>query len=136
MVATRDCYSLNVGATAALGTQVWTREIDYEAYDDEGGYLGGAVIKEKLISVYGRTPPESQSKKGQVFEDQISVGSTGDFSVLQSFTVLFEGFSYAVKIQSAAGAISDSNKIVAKKGYIDINDAANLGSGGSRPLCR
>lgn len=129
---------MNVGATAGLGRDVYTREVDYAAYDSDGNLIKrteGAVIKEHLGIISGRKPPESQSKPGLPFFDQSSVGTTGDFILDQSFTIEMEGSAYEVRIQDFFGRQWGSNRVGTHAGYIDLNKNPNLGSGGKPILC-
>jgi len=138
VVASLDCYKPFVGSPG-----VWERDITYSAwmvYDDGSGTTkltgdGSTVIKENLTYISGQKPPSSQTKPGQPFFDTISVGNGSNFALTQTFSVVYQGVSYAAQIESFSGAVTASNSIVAHAAYIDINNDPNLGSQGSHPPC-
>jgi hypothetical protein len=96
---------------------------------------GSTTIVESLSYISGPKPPASRSQSGSPFSDQISVGNGGNFSLTQTFTVLYNGVSYPAQIESLAGSVSPTNAISAHAGYVDINRNPNLGPGGSHPPC-
>ena len=136
VVATADCYRPFVGKPG-----VWERDVTYVAdmVSSTGQTTqltgdGSTTIRENLSYISGQKPPASSSSPGSPFFDQISVGNGGSFVLTQTFTVTYEGVSYAAQIQSAAGTVS-ANRISATQKYVDINGNPNLGSRGSHPLC-
>ena len=137
VLATIDCYRPFIGKPG-----VWERDVTYSAWQvyDDGKQRditndASTVIKETLSYISGQQPPASQSRSGQPFFDAISVGNGSDFTLTQTFSVIFQGVSYAAQIQSLTGKVSPSNLINAHKGYVDINEDPNLGGGGAHPPC-
>jgi RHS repeat-associated protein len=127
--ATRDCYTINLA-----GKDVIERDIDYQAYlGDPSQPLrdstkltgdGQTIIAETLMQGPGQTgriPTAQPGKPGQVFEDTISVGTTGDFQLTQTFNVTYLGTLYSGVSIVSNGQISSSNTIVATKQKVLVN---------------
>jgi RHS repeat-associated protein len=142
VVAQSDCYTRFVGSVGV----VWERDVNYYAYmvyDDGSGSTkltgdGSTVIKETLHYISGQKPPmsqRSQSGKGQVFQDQYSVGNGGPFTETQTFNVIYQGTSYAAQIQGFTGSVSSSNSVSATAASVSINNDTNS-PGGTRALCK
>jgi hypothetical protein len=123
VVALSDCNHTNPGVAGVI-----QRDIEYHAfwvYSD--GYTqkvtgdGKSVIDEHLRYVSGSKPPSSSSKPGQPFEDNISVGRSADFQLVQTFTVNLGAGAVDARIQSLKGEVANSNNIRATKTMVTIN---------------
>jgi RHS repeat-associated protein len=137
VVASSDCYRPFVGKPG-----VWERDITYSAFkvyaDGSSDKLtgdGSTRIEENLAYISGPKPSTSHADPGQPFLDQISAGNGANFTLTQTFSVMYQGVPYAALIRSVSGRVSNSNSIDAHSGYVDVNNDPNLGRGGSHPLC-
>jgi RHS repeat-associated protein len=124
VVAISDCTTINVGSLE----RVQERRINYRAYyrdldNPQSGYhaLAGGVITEHLKAVFGTHGKEGSAPRGDIFQDGLSVGNTGAFEAIQTFTIEYMGFPFAAQIISLDGVTTDSNTLNVDKNRITVN---------------